>query len=155
MAERATIVDKLGDVYTIELFEGDQFFAMRVYRRGLPVGYARCLVEAGKVELAEIKITGRLERKNLLTALLRPLNRFRAKNYQSRGIGSKLLNEVIAYSRELGAVAIHGRLAGHKELLAQWYLRHGFTVDMPTEQIVLRFDPAETTAVAQQARSGS
>lgn len=142
MAERATIVDKSGEVYNIEIFEGDQFFAMRVYRRGLPVGYARCVVENNQVELAEIKINGRLEGAGFLQTLLRPLRRFRAKNYQSRGIGSKLLKEVIAYSRELGAANIHGRLAGHKDLLAKWYARHGFEVDMTTEQILLRLESA-------------
>lgn len=148
-------MDKLGEVYAIELFEGDQFFALRVYRRGLPVGYARCLVEHDQVELTEIKINGWLERKTLLTTLLRPLRRFRAKNYQSRGIGSKLLKEVIAYSREIGAVAIHGQLAGHKELLAQWYARHGFEVDMATEKILLCLDPAAAAVKNEQVASGS
>ena len=153
MAERATIVDKLGDVYAIELFEGDQFFAMRVYRRGLPVGYARCLVENNQVELAEIKINGRLERNNVLNALLRPLRRFRAKNYQSRGIGSKLLKEVVAYSREIGADSIYGCLAGHKELLAKWYARQGFEVDRSTEKILLRLGSQDVSASGQPMAS--
>jgi GNAT superfamily N-acetyltransferase len=147
MADRSTIVDKQGDVYTIELFEGEQYFALRVYHRGLPVGYARCQVEHGHVELAEIKINGRLEHKSVLTTLLRPLSRFRAKNYQSRGVGSKLLKELVAYSQEIGAVAIHGRLVGHKELLAKWYLRHGFEVDRETEQVLLRLAGPADVAV--------
>ena len=142
MAERTTIVDRYGVWYTIELFEDDLFFAMRVYR-GEQVGYARCLVEDGHVELADIKINGRLERNKTLNMLMRPLRRFMAKNYQSRGIGSKLLSEVISYSREIGAVSIHGSLVGHKDLLAKWYSQHGFDVDMSTDKIVLILDTAD------------
>lgn len=142
MAERATIVDRYGDWYSMELFEDDQFFAMRVYR-GVQVGYARCIVENGHVELADIKVNGRLERNKFLIMLLRPFRRFMAKNYQSRGIGSKLLKEVIAYSREIGAASIHGSLVGHKELLAQWYRRYGFEIDLSTGKILLRLDAAD------------
>ena len=141
MAERATIVDKYGDWYTIELFEDDQFFAMRVYR-GVQVGYTRCIVEDGHVELADIKVNGRLERNKFFNVLLRPFRRFMAKNYQSRGIGSKLLNEIISYSREIGAVSIHGSLVGHKDLLSKWYSQHGFEIDKSTEKILLRLDTA-------------
>jgi GNAT superfamily N-acetyltransferase len=146
MAERATIVDRYGDWYTIELFEDDQFFAMRVYR-GTQVGYARCIVEDGHVELADIQINGRLERNKFLNMLIRPFRRFMAKNYQSRGIGSKLLKEIISYSREIGAVSINGSLVGHKDLLAKWYSQHGFEVDMSTEKIVLELDAADVESV--------
>lgn len=142
MSERATIVDTYGDAYSIELFEDDQFFAMRVYR-GVQVGYARCIVADGHVELADIRINGRLERNNFLNMLMRPFRRFMAKNYQSRGIGSKLLKEVIAYSREVGAVSIHGSLVGHKDLLAKWYSQNGFEVDRSTEKIMLKLDAAD------------
>lgn len=138
MSERTTIIDRYGDAYTIELFEDEQFFALRVYRGGVPVGYARCVVENGQVELADMRVNGRLERNKFVNFLLRPFRRFLARNYQSRGIGSKLLKEVIAYSRELGSVSIHGSLVGHKELLAQWYSRHGFEVDRTTDRIELQ-----------------
>lgn len=137
MSERATIVDNYGGWYTIELFEDEPFFAMRVYR-GIQVGYARCIVKDGHVELADIKVNGRLERNKLLLLLMRPLRRFMAQNYQSRGIGSKLLKEVVAYSREIGAVSIHGTLSGHKELLSKWFARHGFDVDVATGEVTLR-----------------
>ena len=143
MAERLTIVDKYGDAYLIELFEGDQFFAMRVYRGDVQIGYARCLVEDGHVDLADIKISGRLERNRFFVLLLRPFRRFMTKNYQSRGIGSKLLKEIIAYSREIGSVSIVGSLVGEKGLLSQWYSRHGFEVDMSTGKILLRLDGAD------------
>ena len=143
MSERATIVDTYGEAYSIELFEDDQFFAMRVYRDGVQIGYARCLVENDHVELADMRISGRLERNKLFVMLLAPFRRFMAKNYQSRGIGSKLLKEVIAYCREIGAASIHGHLAGHKDLLAKWYSLHGFEVDMSAEKIVLRLDAAD------------
>ena len=67
-----------------------------------------------------------------------------AKNYQSRGIGSKLLKEIIAYCREIGAVSIHGRLTGHKELLAKWYSQHDFEVDRSTGKIFLSLDATQT-----------
>lgn len=142
MAERLTILDRYGDWYAVELFEDDQFFAMRVYR-GVQIGYARCIVKGGHVELADIKINGRLERNKFYTILLAPFRRFQAKNYQSRGIGSKLLKEVIAYSREIGAVSIYGSLVGHKDLLGKWYSRHGFEVDMSTGKIVLILDAVD------------
>ena len=112
MSERSTIVDNYGEAYSIELFEGDEFFAMRVYRHDVQVGYARCLVENGHVELADIKINGRLERNKFYIMLLAPFRRFMAKNYQSRGIGSKLLRELVAYTREMGLTSIHGSLVG-------------------------------------------
>jgi GNAT superfamily N-acetyltransferase len=143
MSERSTIVDNYGEAYSIEIFEDDQCFAMRVYRGGVPVGFARCLVENGRVELVDMKINGRLERNNYLKMLLSPFRRFMAKNYQSRGIGSKLLKEIIAYSEEIGAVSIHGCLTGHKELLARWYSQHGFEVDMSTGKIFLRLGATE------------
>jgi GNAT superfamily N-acetyltransferase len=142
MSERLTIIDRYGDWYTIELFEDDQFFAMRVYR-GVQIGYARCIVKEGHVELADIKINGRLERNKFYNMLLTPFRRFLAKNYQSRGIGSKLLKEVIAYSKEIGAVSIHGSLVGHKDLLGKWYSQHGFDVDMSTGNIFLRLDAGD------------
>lgn len=140
MAERANIVDKFGESYTIELFESEPFFALRVYRRGVQVGSARCLVENAEVELVDIRISGRLVRQNSWSVLMSPFRRFMAKNYQSRGIGSKLLKEVIAYSRELGALSLHGSLAGHTELLARWFARHGFEVDSSTGKILLHLD---------------
>ena len=135
MAERATIIDNCGDVYSIELFEDEEFFAMRVYREGIQVGFARCLIENDQVELAEIRVQGRLERKNFINKLIRPFNKFRATNYQSRGIGSKLLKEIVAFSSEIGSKRIYGSLMGEKDLLAKWYDRHGFEVDMTSERI--------------------
>ncbi len=141
MADRKIILDNYGVWYSIELFEDDQFFAMRVYR-GVQIGYARGLIKDGHVELADIKINGRLERNKVLTMLCRPVRRFMARNYQSRGIGSKLLEEVIDYSREIGAVSIHGTLVGHKDLLARWYSRYGFVVNMSTGRFMLKLDAA-------------
>jgi len=138
MSERSTVIDKHGDAYSIELFEGDQFFAMRVYRHDVQVGYARCLIDNDHVELADIQINGRLERNKFFNLMLGPFRKFMAKNYQSRGLGSKLLKEVVAYSREIGSVSVHGSLVGHKELLAQWYSRHGFEVDLSTGKILLK-----------------
>jgi GNAT superfamily N-acetyltransferase len=135
-------LDNHGTWYTIELFEDEQFFAMRVYR-GVQIGYARGLIKDGQVELADIKINGRLERNKFISLLCRPFRRFMARNYQSRGIGSKLLKEVIAYSREIGAVSIHGTLVGHKDLLARWYVRHGFEVDLSTGRFLLKLDAAD------------
>jgi GNAT superfamily N-acetyltransferase len=143
MAERANIVDKYGEGYSIELFESDPFFAMRVYRGDVQVGYARCLVENDQVELTDIKIAGRLKRHTLFTVLLGPLRSFMAKNYQSRGIGSKLLKEVIAYSREIGAASIHGHLEGKTELLTKWFSHHGFEVENSTGKISLKLGPGE------------
>jgi GNAT superfamily N-acetyltransferase len=140
MSERATIVDNFGEAYSIELFEDDEFFAMRVYRGEIQIGFARCLVENGHVELADIRINGRLERNNFINLLLRPLRRFRARNYQSRGIGSKLLKEIVSYSREIGSVSLHGSLTGEKDLLAQWYSRHDFDVDKEAGRISMRLD---------------
>jgi GNAT superfamily N-acetyltransferase len=140
MAERAHIVDKHGEGYTIELFESDPFFALRVYRGGLQVGYARCQVENGQVELVEIKMSGRLVRHHLLGRLSGPFRRFMAKNYQSRGIGSKLLREVVAHSGEIGATCIYGSLKGKTDLLSKWLSRNGFEVDNASMKILLRFD---------------
>lgn len=140
MAERAHIVDKYGEGYSIELFESDPFFALRVYRGGLQVGYARCLFENGHVELVEIKMSGRLVRHHLLSRLSGPFRRFMAKNYQSRGIGTKLLREVVAYSREIGATCIHGSLQGKTDLLSKWFSRHGFEIDDAKGTISLRLD---------------
>jgi len=140
MAERSTIVDKHGEAYTIELFEDDEFFAMRVYRGEVQIGFARCLVENGQVELADIKINGWLERKDFISPLMRPLRRFRGRNYQSRGIGTKLLKEIVSYSREIGALSLHGALTGEKELLAHWYSSHDFDVDMAAGKFFLRLD---------------
>lgn len=145
MAERANIVDKFGEWYAIELFESDPFFALRVYRGDVQVGSARCLVDNDHVELVDIKISGRLVRQNLLTALSRPFHRFMAKNYQSRGIGSKLLKEVIAYSREIGAVSLHGSLTGRIELLAKWFAQNGFEVDRATGKVLLRLETGHLT----------
>ncbi len=142
MAERSIILDNHGAWYSIELFEDDQFFAMRVYR-GVQIGYARGLFKDGQVELADIKINGRLERNKFINLLCHPFRRFMARNYQSRGIGSKLLKEVIAHSREIGAVSIHGTLVGHKDLLATWYGRHGFEVDLSTGRFLLKLAAAD------------
>jgi GNAT superfamily N-acetyltransferase len=140
MGDSKNIVDKYRDGYSIELFESDPYFAMRVYYRGVPVGYARCLFENGHVELTDIKISGRLQPSPFQALLLSPFHRFMAKNYQSRGLGTKLLKEIIAYSRELGAVSIHGSLVGKKDLLAKWFTQQGFEVDSATGKILLRLD---------------
>lgn len=140
MSERVTIIDKHGAWYSIELFEDDKYFAMRVYHETQPVGYARCLVEDDHVELTDIKIYGRLERNKLVNIIRRPFRKFMKKNYQSRGIGSKLLKEVIDYSKEIGAKRIHGILSGNKELLAIWYSMYGFEVNMLSGKIELRLD---------------
>lgn len=137
MSERTIFVDDEGAWYSLELFENDKFFAMRVYR-GVQIGYARCIVEDGHVELVEIRINGRLIRNKFCNMLLGPFRRFMAKNYQSKGIGSKLLQEVIKYSKEIGAVSIRGSLRGHKDLLSKWYSRNGFEVDMNTDKILLK-----------------
>ena len=140
MAERSTIVDKHGDAYSIALFEDDEFFAMRVYHSEIQIGFARCLVEGGLVELSDIRTDGWLERTNFINLLLRSLRRFRGRNYQSRGIGSKLLKEIVSYSREIGALSLYGNLTGEKDLLACWYSRHDFDVDTATGKITLRLN---------------
>jgi len=52
-----------------------------------------------------------------------------SQNYRNRGVGSRLLDEVIGFCREQRVTSLYGEARGDTEQLRRWYVEKGFTLD--------------------------
>jgi len=52
-----------------------------------------------------------------------------SQNYRNKGIGSALLNEVIAFCKDERVTSLVGEAKGDTEILRRWYKARGFDLD--------------------------
>lgn len=52
-----------------------------------------------------------------------------SQNYRNRGVGSRLLDEVIGFCREQQVASLYGQARGESEQLRRWYRDKGFSFD--------------------------
>jgi len=93
------------------------------YDGGMRIGYAHISVSGGIATLADIKVTC-FEKKHF-TKLP-----FLTKKYcyRQKGVGTALLNYVIAVCKSSGVSEIQGKVDGDVSILNPWYTKHGFTI---------------------------
>jgi ribosomal protein S18 acetylase RimI-like enzyme len=116
------IRDAKGQKYWLETVDDTNTTALYVAHRGKIIGRAIILWDKTYAELTEINI-------------------FRPK-YQGRGIGRKLLKEVIELAQKRRASRIVGRIVDlsdmNTEYLYKWYERQGFQVNRRTGHLCMQ-----------------
>jgi GNAT superfamily N-acetyltransferase len=101
---------------------------------GHRVGWAQCTIEGNRLLLADIRVEDNLPRQwPCCHRFLASLGFQRSSlNLRGQGIGSRILDRVIAEAEALGVEEIYGSIVqddiAHSPTLLQWYERHGFTV---------------------------
>jgi ribosomal protein S18 acetylase RimI-like enzyme len=99
-------------------------------------GYARLKVEGAQAWLGDIKIyDGAMYSYGFILDLV---GIKRHVNYQGKGLGTRLLSEVLVYLSKLGVNRVEGEMKGDYERLSRWYRSLGFTVDEVTRRIALQ-----------------
>ena len=135
---QATIRDRDNREYDlVVLDETDTHYHVFVVHRRKGIGQAQCPIDdqAGVLTIANIEIFAEVaaNRPCLLWFIpWRIWKRLTARRYRGRGLGSALLEHVIAYARSRGLKRIVGQVVAHdlaqSSWLPQWYARHGFQV---------------------------
>lgn len=131
-----TVVAKDGKRYRIILKLAGQVVWLELCRGSQTIGYARCILEGPSLLLGDLII----EEPNSggLIGLIRQVLQAAPKTYRGKGLGTALLQQVIATSKDLSIQQIHGSVT-QADLdttphLLDWFKRHGFQVEPPTEQ---------------------
>lgn len=94
---------------------------------GMPVGHLDVAIDGRAAELIEIYIQERLPHWH---PLLRRLGLW--AGYRGRGLGTILLEHVLAKLADRGVVAVWGKMGGDETLLVPWYRSIGFDVNQET-----------------------
>jgi GNAT superfamily N-acetyltransferase len=100
---------------------------------GKRVGHAHISLSDNVATLADIIVISRSESCFFLSPYFK-----RKKCYRNRGIGSKLLKNVIALCKSSNISILNGNMHGEIDKLKSWYSLHGFAIN--GNQITLRVD---------------
>ena len=101
------------------------------------VGYARCTRTAGRLMLGELRVKDNLPVPWPFLDCLRLLLGIpcRRLDFRKQGIGSRLLERILAEAARAGVTEILGSVTQEDidktPALLDWYARHGFTVEEP------------------------
>ena len=140
-----TISDKYGEKFHVVLDDHDSAPIFKVLTsdariQETEVGYVNCLIESDDIlMLADIRM-----REDVILVYRRTgwFWRFQKvkrekRDFQRRGLGSELLECVLAFAMKKGMKKIVGKIKGvdypQNPNLPQWYADMGFTVTMATE----------------------
>ena len=98
-----------------------------IARSGHVAGHAQVTITGSVAELNDIMI---YERARLpLGPLARLLGLRGHENYRGQGLGTKLLEEILAHLRGRGIATIEGVMKGDTARLARWFRAAGFHVN--------------------------
>ncbi len=125
--------DKQNNQYIVDLRDSDGYIEALVIWKRTIVGRIQCIVEPsktlfiGNIEIFENPI---LPRNGLFS--LRPFQRPK-RNFRQLGLGSAMLEYIIALATRQGMVGIRGEVTTDDALktpyLIEWYRQHGFSID--------------------------
>jgi GNAT superfamily N-acetyltransferase len=98
-----------------------------ISRAGHVAGHARVTITGSVAELNDLLV---YERARLpLESLVRLLGLRGHENYRGQGLGTKLLNEILANLRGRGVATMEGVIPGDSARLARWFRAAGFNVN--------------------------
>lgn len=156
--------------YRVEVIEWDNGVTLQLYHYQCLVGEGKGIPLSTKIFwLQDIAIANQVNlpfrpgwiswRPGLGNALPQPIN------YRGRGLGSILLRQLIAYSRERAFQSIHGQVfradLENTPYLLQWYRQHGFEIlaatdhDSPDLVASLQMSLTATTVEVTNSSSSS
>lgn len=110
----------------------DGVIKIQMSRKRWPVGYVKLIRRNNAVTIADIYIYDHSR------CIFQFLPWFKVgTNFRRRGLGSKLLVNVIEFCRNNGVQEIEGTAIGDINFLIPWYRKHGFSIDAKNK-IVLK-----------------
>lgn len=131
------VLDKAGRQYKVT-YSGEDLLIVRLYRSGVEVGTAKCIIDSSDMLLADLVICDGSDL-SFGERLMRRLNG-EPVTYQGIGLGTALLKAIIQFARDSKIRTIHGSVTpsdlNQTPYLLAWYQQHGFKVEKPTEQEV-------------------
>ena len=138
----SSVFDKYNERYMVDVSESDTSLFVYVVWKRTTVGQILCALKSpstliiGNIEIFEHPL---LPRNRLFPR--RPLQRSHI-NFRQRGLGSAMLEYLIAQAERLGIVAIHGEIIPidllNTPYLRDFYRKHGFIVQDTPEQLPQR-----------------
>ena len=134
--ESHTIQDSAGTPYTVRLLRSDDSWDLKVLSEGREMGLANCQCHGKSLRLADIEILATAASPAVPSTDATP--RPAQSNYRGRGLGSALLELIVAQARLGGFHQITGMLHPQnlqdKTDLPEWYRKRGFTVRLSPDQ---------------------
>ena len=130
--EKHTIQDTAGETYSVQFLRSEDLWDMKLLHDGRMIGEANCLRHGESLFLGNIEIINSAAPPAIKAGDTAPQPK--ATNYRRRGLGTLMLEFIIAQARRSGFQQIRGHLhplnLHDKPDLPDWYRRRGFDVRM-------------------------
>ncbi len=112
-------------------------FAVNRHYRNCRVGHANCIIKLSEdALLGDIWILDNIPFDSINDKLYRLVNWHEPSNYQKRGLGTMLLQEIINFAKSSQVKKLHGSLTqedlSKNPNLIKCYQKHGFRIEKPT-----------------------
>ncbi len=128
------LVDKVGRTFDLEVVsEFENFVHIWVIWNNIHIGEIKYLLhDNNQLELADIVIFDPVITRTSLWEKLLPWLSRTPKSFRGAGLGSAMLEFIIAHAKELKIADIHGDVTAqdvsNNPHLLDWYQRYGFTI---------------------------